>query len=75
MIRVLKENWALFAGLLVLMAANIRGASLGFSETAIGLMQAAYPLGALFGSAYTPKLVERVGHVRSFGALASLCSI
>lgn len=81
--KVLKENWALFAGMLMLMAANgllvtlltIRGASIGFSETAIGLMQACYPLGALLGSSYTPRLVERVGHVRSFGALASLCSI
>lgn len=83
MIKVLRENWALFAGMLMLMAANgllvtvltIRGASLGFSETVIGLMQACYPLGALIGSAVTPKLIERVGHVRSFGALASLCSI
>lgn len=38
-------------------------------------MQACYPLGALIGSAVTPRLIERVGHVRSFGALASLCSI
>ena len=83
MIRALKENWALFAGMLMLMAANgllstlltIRGASIGFGDTTIGLIQAGYPLGALLGSAYTPKLVERVGHVRSFAALASLCSV
>lgn len=83
MIRALNENWALFAGMLVLMAGNgllstlltVQGASLGFSETAIGVMQACYPLGALFGCAFAPKLVERVGHIRAFGALASLCSI
>ncbi len=83
MIRALKENWALFAGMLMLMAANgllstlltIRGASIGFGDTTIGLIQAGYPLGALLGSAYAPKLVERVGHVRSFAALASLCSV
>ncbi len=83
MIRALKENWALFAGMLMLMAANgllstlltIRGSSIGLSDTTIGLVQAGYPLGALLGSAYTPKLVERVGHVRAFAALASLCSV
>lgn len=83
MIRALRENWALFTGMLLLMAANgllvtllsVRSNAIGLSETAIGLMQAAYPLGALFGSLYAPRLVERVGHVRAFGALASLCSI
>jgi MFS family permease len=83
MIRALKENWALFAGMLMLMAANgllstlltIRGASIGLSDTTIGLVQAAYPLGALLGSTYAPKLVVRVGHVRAFAALASLCSV
>jgi len=83
MIRALRENWALFAGMLMLMAANgllstvltIRGVAIGMSDTTIGLVHAGYPLGALLGSAYAPKLVERVGHVRSFAALASLCSI
>lgn len=67
----------------MLMAANglmvtlisVRSGAIGLSETAIGLMQAAYPLGALIGSLYAPRLVERVGHVRAFGALASLCSV
>lgn len=83
MLRTFRESWALFLGLAMLVAASgllvtlltIRGAQLGFSETAIGLMQAGYPLGALFGSVLSPKLVERVGHVRTFGALASLSSI
>lgn len=83
MIRALKDNWALFAGMLMLMMANgmlvtflsIRGAAIGFSETTIGLVQAGYPLGALVGSIYAPRLVERVGHVRAFASLASLCSV
>jgi len=54
---------------------TIRGHALGFSEITIGFMQAGYPLGALLGSVIAPKLVEKVGHIRSFGALASLCSI
>ncbi len=80
---VLRDNWALFTGLVAFMIANgllvtlltIRGAALGFSSAEIGVMQAGYPLGALFGSVATPKLIERVGHVRAFGALASLCSV
>ncbi len=83
MIRALKENWALFAGMLMLMAANgllatllsVRGSEIGFSETVIGMMQAGYPLGALVGCVVAPKMVQRVGHVRAFGALASMCSI
>ncbi len=83
MFRALKNNWALFLGILLLMVSNgllatlltIRGHALGFSETTIGIMQAGYPAGALLGSVVAPKLVEKVGHIRSFGALASLCSI
>jgi len=81
--RALLDNWALFVGILMLMCANgllvtlltIQGSAIGFSETEIGLMQAAYPLGALFGCVYAPRMVQSVGHVRAFGALASLSSI
>lgn len=83
MLNALKDNWALFLGILLLMISNgllstlltIRGAALGFSEITIGVMQAGYPLGALLGAVTAPKLVEKVGHIRSFAALASLCSI
>jgi MFS family permease len=82
-LHALKDNWALFLGILLLMISNgllatlltIRGASLGFSEVTIGAMQAGYPLGALLGAISAPKLIEKVGHIRSFAALASLCSI
>lgn len=82
MIRTLLENWALFLGIALLMVSNgllgtvltIRGVEIGFDAVTIGLMQAGYPLGALFGCVVAPKLVERVGHIRAFGALASLCS-
>jgi MFS family permease len=83
MLRALRDNWALFLGILLLMISNgllatlltIRGNALGFSEITIGIMQAGYPLGALLGAVVAPKLIEKVGHIRSFGALASLCSI
>lgn len=82
MLRAFKNDWALFTGILMLVASasllttllTIRGAAIGFSTAQIGLIQAACPLGALLGSIYAPRLVTRVGHVRSFGALASICS-
>ena len=82
MILTLRENWALFLGIGLLTISNgllgtvltIRGYEIGFSAATIGLMQAGYPLGALLGCVIAPKLVEKVGHIRAFGALASLCS-
>jgi len=81
--RALLDNWALFLGMLLLMVANgllvtlltIRGSALGFSELSISLMQACYPLGALIGTVVTPRLIEKVGHIRSFSALASMVSV
>jgi MFS family permease len=81
--RALKDNWALFLGMLMLMVANgllvtlltIRGAALGFSDLTISVMQACYPLGALLGTVVTPRLIGRVGHIRVFSALASLVSV
>jgi MFS family permease len=76
------ESWPLFLGMLLLMVSNgllvtlltLRASALGFTQTEIAVMQAAYPLAALFGCLVAPKIVARVGHIRSFGALASLCS-
>ncbi|SMH37417.1 Predicted arabinose efflux permease, MFS family [Maritimibacter sp. HL-12] len=81
--RALTDNWALFLGMLMLMVANgllgtlltIRGNELGFSILTISLMQASYPLGALAGTVAAPQLIEKVGHIRAFSALASLVSI
>lgn len=80
--RAALESWPLFLGMLLLMISNgllvtlltVRATALGFSQTEIAFMQAAYPLAALFGCMVTPQIVARVGHIRSFGALASLCS-
>ena len=81
--RALIDNWTLFLGMTLLMVANgllvtllsIRGAGLGFSPLTISIMQACYPLGALIGTMTVPKLVEKVGHIRVFSALASMVSI
>ena len=81
--RALIDNWALFLGMLFLMVGNgmlvtlltIRGSLLGFTELEISLMQACYPLGALAGTILTPRLIEKVGHIRVFSALASMVSV
>jgi MFS family permease len=78
----LKESWTLFVGMAFLMVSNgllatlltLRASGLGFSDGTIGLMQSAYPLGALFGCLYAPRLVAQAGHPRAFAALASIAS-
>ncbi len=81
--QALWDNWALFLGMLGLMVANgllltllsIRGAELGFSALTISIMQTCYPLGAMLGTLATPRLIEKVGHIRVFSALASMVSV
>lgn len=81
--RRIYDSWPLFLGMLLLMISNgllvtlltTRATDLGFSQTQIAFMQACYPLGALVGCLAAPRIVAAVGHIRSFGALASLCSI
>jgi len=80
--RPLQSTWTLFLGMILLMISNgllstlltLRGSALGFPETAIGLMQSAYPAGAFAGCLIAPRLVSTVGHIRTFAALASLAS-
>lgn len=82
MISVVSSSWALFLGMAFLMIGNgLQGSLLGvrasieaFPTTVTGLLMSAFYLGFLAGSMLTPKMVIRVGHVRVFGALASLAS-
>ncbi|MGQ7846070.1 MFS transporter [Granulosicoccus sp. 3-233] len=53
---------------------TLRADGLGFSDSAIGLVQSGYPVGALLGCLIAPGLIMRVGHVRIFAALASIAS-
>jgi MFS family permease len=78
----IRLSWPLFIGMIFLMVSNgllatlltLRASALGFSDSSIGLMQSAYPLGALLGCLIVPRFIVRVGHVRIFAALASLAS-
>ena len=78
----IRASWPLFIGMIFLMVSNgllttlltLRGSGLGFSDSAIGLMQSGYPVGALLGCLIAPRLIMRVGHIRVFAALASIAS-
>ncbi len=80
--QVLRSSWALLLGLLLLMVGNgiqgtllgIRGAIEHFSTFEMSLVMSAYFLGFLFGASATPRMIQRVGHVRVFAALGSFAS-
>ncbi|MBM9520521.1 MFS transporter [Desulforhopalus vacuolatus] len=80
--RVLSNCWALFLGMGFIMLGNglqatltgVRATMEGFGTTITGLVMSGYFLGLMTGCNIVPKMVGRVGHVRTFGALASLAS-
>ena len=82
MFQVIANSWALFLGLGLIMLGNglqgsllgLRASLEGFGVTATGLVMSGYFIGLLIGSVIVPKFVARVGHIRSFGAMASLAS-
>ena len=82
MFQVMSGSWALFLGMFMLMIGNglqgtllgLRGNLEGFSTFALSVVMSAYFVGFLFSSRLTPKLIQRVGHVRVFAALGSTIS-
>ena len=78
----LKNSWPLFLGMLMLMIGNglqgtllgVRGGSEGFSPGVMSLVMSGYYIGILGGAKLAPLMINRVGHVRVFAALASLIS-
>jgi len=79
---VLKNTWALMLGMLLLMLGNglqgtllgVRGSIENIDASTMGYVMSAYFIGFLGGSKIAPMLLQRVGHVRVFAALASLVS-
>jgi MFS family permease len=78
----IRSVWALFLGLTLLMVGNgllltvvgLRAPIEGFATPVVGIVMAGYFAGFLAGSALTPIMVRRVGHIRVFAALASCAS-
>ena len=82
MLHIISNCWALLLGMGLIMLGNglqgsllgVRASLEGFGLSATGLIMSGYFIGLMVGSVIVPKLVGRVGHIRSFGALASLAS-
>jgi MFS family permease len=82
MLGVIYNCWALFLGMGLIMLGNglqttllgVRASMEDFGTTVTGLVMSGYFLGLIAGCNMVPKMVNRVGHVRTFGALASLAS-
>ncbi len=82
MIQVIQNAWALLLGMGLLMVGNgmqstllgVRGEIEEFTVTQMAIVNSAYFLGFLGGSRMAPGLIQRVGHVRVFAALASMIS-
>ncbi len=78
----LLSSWPLFFGLAMIMIGNgLQGTLLGvratiedFSTITTGVIMSLYYAGFLAGSWLVPKLIQEVGHIRVFAALASLAS-
>tara|TARA_Y100000741_G_scaffold364424_1_gene355396 strand:+ start:4791 stop:6035 length:1245 start_codon:yes stop_codon:yes gene_type:complete len=83
MFSVLRNTWALFFGFaLICLGHGLQGTLIGvrsvlenFSYISTGIVVAGYYVGFLLGSILIPILLNRVGHIRVFAALASLASI
>ena len=82
-VRTVFSIWPLFAGLsLIGLAVGVQGSLLGvratlegFDDFLIGLLMSCYFAGFLAGSLLTPKLIQRVGHIRIFAALSAVASV
>ena len=82
MFRSLVSSWPLFFGLLLIMIGNgilvfllgVRASSAGFTTTISGLMMGGYFVGFFGGSHLVPKILQEVGHIRTFGALSAIAS-
>ena len=79
----LRASWALLVGVGFIMLGNglqntllgLRATMEGFPIFTTGIMMSGYFVGIFVGSILAPRLVQRVGHIRVFAALASMASI
>ena len=81
--KLLKNSWALFAGIgIILIAHGLQSSLMGvravienFSSLSTGILMSGYYIGYFVGSNLTPTLISRVGHIRVFAAFASTASL
>jgi len=83
MLGILFNCWALLLGMGLIMLGNglqgtligLRASMEGFGTIITGFVMSGYFIGLIAGCQLIPIVVGRVGHIRTFGALASLASI
>jgi len=83
MFKVLKNSWALFTGIGIMMIAHglqgnlmgVRSVIENFNVLTTGIFMSGYYVGYFVGSHTTPILVSKVGHIRVFAAFASMASL
>ena len=81
--KILRNSWALFLGMgLIMLAHGYQGSLLGvravqeeFSLISTGFMLSGYYVGYFIGAKNIPTFILRVGHIRVFAAFASMASI
>jgi MFS family permease len=79
----LRSSFSLLLGMSILLMGSgligtllgLRAVSEGFSEWAIGIVMSAFFVGYIVGSWLIPTLIARVGHIRTFAALAALSAV
>lgn len=74
---LLGSAFLLFAGGINGLILPVRGAAEGFSTLSLGLLGTGWAVGYVAGCLVVPRLVARVGHVRSFSVMAAFagCAI
>jgi len=65
----------LFAGGMNALILPVRGSAEGFSAFALGLLGTGWAIGYVAGCLLAPRLVARVGHIRSFSVMSACASM
>ena len=82
MISVVRPLLSLLIGVALLLAGSgllstlvgVRGGLEGWDDQVVGLIMSAYFGGFFLGTFAAPKLIRRIGHIRSFSFYAGLCA-
>ncbi len=72
---LLGSAFLLIAGALHGLLLAVRGTVAGFSTAELGLLGTSWAFGFVTGCVLIPHVVRRVGHIRAYGALASIGAI
>ena len=69
------SGFLLLAGGINAIILPVRGEIEGFSAASLGLLGTGWAIGYVMGCLRTPRMVARVGHVRTFGVMCALAAI